>query len=423
MKHKAFYIYQVADIIFTSSCRSVGMLLAWVMINHHGLKVELGWFITLSWALQVITLITFSSLSERLNKKSILLICSALSVASLLILGFDQSVDPFKLGSIYVLTSILCIVIQPIGSSIVPTLYKGNHIERAFRIRGFVNLINTVLGAVFSGFIIKSLNNNDIITLIVALMSISFILFLSIKIEGDKTNKSIGCTQILAHVFFNNKIERLLVSISALSNFVLTPTIMYIAPILVVDKYNLSSLELGFSEATFGSGMIFGSMFFCKKVNKLLGVRHSTVLGIVLVSLGLLIVLTISSIYSLYIGFFVSGLGMVIYNINTTKIRCTATPVNIRNSFESIFIAICILPIPAGVAFSTYLIDFYRVEVLLAFFSISIFASSITVLRSKDFAVISSISEDKLDGYYSKMYPHAYLKSFDIAENKPPRAG
>lgn len=57
MKHKYFYLYQSADIIFTSSCRAIGMLLAWIMIQHYHLKVELGWFISTSWILQVLTLI------------------------------------------------------------------------------------------------------------------------------------------------------------------------------------------------------------------------------------------------------------------------------------------------------------------------------------------------------------------------------
>lgn len=411
VKHKSFYIYQIADIIFTSSCRSVGMLLAWVMINYHSLKVELGWFITSSWAIQVITLILFSSLSEKFNKKNIILLCVMIASISLISLNFDHNLAPFKLGAIYIVTSLLCIVVQPIGSSIVPTLYEGNDLERAFRIRGFVNSINTVIGAIVSGFVIKFFSPQDTVLILSYLSVLSLLLFMSVKIktfhkEDFNTDKISS-----SHILVKNRVERLLVSVSALSNFIITPTLMYIAPILVIENYGLSSLELGASEATFGLGMVFGSMFLCNKINNFIGVRYSTVMSIVLVSFGLLSVLVIDNIYALYIGFFICGLGMVMYNINTTKIRCSATPSDIRNSFESIFLAVCILPIPAGVAFSTYMIDIGGTTNLLIFFSTSIIIASILVLRSNDFAIVSLLKESELDGYYSKMYPEAYLNN------------
>ncbi|GAB7215387.1 MFS transporter [Dickeya oryzae] len=160
-------------------------------------------------------------------------------------------------------------------------------------------------------------------------------------------NKSTSAINALV----KNKVERTMVIVSAISNFILTPTLMYITPILIVEKYGYTAFEIGISDAMFGIGMFLGSVFFCKKLNSWLGARVTTVISVAAVGMSLLLILIVNNIFSLFIGLLLAGAGVVIYNINTTKIRCSATPSDLRNSFESIFLAICILPIPAGVFF------------------------------------------------------------------------
>ena len=412
VKHKSFYIYQVADIIFTSSCRAVGMLFAWMMIESYSLKVELGWFITASWTVQVVGLLAFSSLSERFNKKLILLFCSFTGCVSLGILIFDPSIALFKLGAIYILTSLLSIIIQPIGSSIVPTLYNSNTLERAFRIRGFVNSINTVLGAIMSGFIIKLFSPTDTLFILCALSGVSFILFLTIKIGKSKTADTKVSITSAPSALIKNKVERTFVIISALSNFIMIPILIYIAPILVIEVYGLSALEVGLSETAFGVGMIFGSLFLCRKLNRVIGIRYTTVSSLGLVAIGLLVIFTLNNIWSLYSGLAFSGLGVVMYNINTSKIRCSATPASLRNSFESIFLAVCIIIIPAGIAFSTLMVNISSSDLMMAIFAISMFTFSIVIFLSKDFKHIASLDDESLDSYYVVLFPEAYNEKF-----------
>lgn len=408
MKHKYFYLYQAADIIFTSACRAIGILLAWVMIQHHQLKVELGWFISISWLLQVLTLIVMSFFSSRIKKIRIPVFCSAASFLCIASMEFSGNIEPLQLGIIYIATSLLSIAIQPIGSGIVPELYDGKDSERAFRIRGFVNSINTILGAAISGFVISAFSPGQTIRILIIAIAISFLAFLITKTNEATIKKSKITSAAAINALMKNKVERVMVIVSAISNFILTPTLMYITPILIIEKYNYSALQVGISEAMFGIGMFLGSALFCKQLNTMFGVRLTTIASIISVGFSLSLILFSDNIYALFLGLLFAGAGVVIYNINTTKIRCSATPAELRSSFESIFLAVCILPIPAGVAIATLMVNSGNLELSLALFSILIFASSLAVWLSKDFILMTQLNDNDLDSHYTKLYPKAY---------------
>lgn len=409
MKHKYFYLYQSADIIFTSSCRAIGMLLAWIMIQHYQLKVELGWFISTSWLLQVVTLIFMGLFSDKIKKITIPIFCSAASFLCLVTMEFSSSMEPFQLGIIYVATSMLSIAIQPIGTSIIPIIYNEKNTEKAFKIRGFVNSINTILGAAISGFIINAFSPENTIRILIISIGISFLAFCFTRTNEDTVKKSNGNKSLAAiNALIKNKVERILVTVSAICNFILTPTLMYITPILILEKYGYTALEVGMSEAMFGIGMIFGSIVFCTKLNSFFGVRIATILSILTIGASLLTILFSDNIYALFIGLLLAGSGVVTYNINTTKIRCSATPPYLRGSFESIFLAVCIIPIPAGIAMSTLMTDSGNLEVSLGLFSILILFSSLAIWLSKDFRLMAELDHKNLDSHYIKMYPTAY---------------
>ena len=63
--------------------------------------------------------------------------------------------------------------------------------------------------------------------------------------------------------------------VSVIASFIITPTLMYLIPVIIIDKYQMTALEIGFSEPTFGIGMIVGSLIICAKMNALLGIRYT----------------------------------------------------------------------------------------------------------------------------------------------------
>lgn len=410
MKWYYFYFYQIADVIFTASGRAIAILFAWQMIQHYQLKVQLGWFITTAWIGQVLLLLTMGKFADRVEKKKIPILCSALTLFCLGLLLFSSDIKAYQLGLIYMISALLCIAIQPIGSSITPNLYIGNDLQYAFKIRGFVNSINMVFGAAISGFIIQSFLFKQTLTILMLSTAVSLLFFTLIK-TTDFVKPAMNYTDVSAFKsLLNNKVERILVLVSALANFALTPILMYITPILVIEKYHYTPQELGIAEAIFGVGMIFGSLFLCQKLNHQLNVRITTVLSIIAVAMGILIMSVIQHIGALFLGLFIAGTGAVIYNINTTKIRSSATPEYIRNSFESIFLAVCIFPIPAGIAITTLMIESAAITQLLMLFVLFIVLSAVAVYLCKDFKQLCVLNDEEIVDYYPKLYPSAYSK-------------
>ncbi|SIR79673.1 hypothetical protein SAMN02745664_102141 [Moraxella cuniculi DSM 21768] len=94
MRLDFFYRYQAAELLLTTSIRTIGILFAWVMIDGLGLVQDLGEFIALSWLCQVLSLLIFGKISSRLqfdNKHLLLLFCF-LTVVGLLALFYSQAI-------------------------------------------------------------------------------------------------------------------------------------------------------------------------------------------------------------------------------------------------------------------------------------------------------------------------------------------
>ncbi len=389
------------------------MLFTWAMIDVYGLQVELGWFISSSWALQVTTLILFGFISDRFDKKKIVLTCSGITLVSVALLNLTTIDNHYQIGLIYLISSVLAIAIQPIGSSIAPCLYQDENLEKAFKVRGFVNSINMILGAAISGFVISRFDINNTLIIINFSIVASFFLFFGVKPDRSQEREKEEAATNSVKILFLNKTERVLVFVCSLSNFILMPLLSYIVPIKIIDEYYSGTVELGISESLFGVGMIVGSTYLSSKFNKWFGVKNTTVASINFLSMGLLLIVFINSLWAIYAGLFVAGLGVVIYNVNTTNIRCSATPPEMRNSFESIFLAFCIISIPLGLAFSTFMVKVGNIDSILMIFAASISIASVFVMTSRGFNKVSKLSPNDLNGAYAKMYPDVYQKNQD----------
>ncbi len=411
-RNQYFYFYQIADILFTGSCRAIGILLAWIMINIEQLHAQFGWLVTLSWLSQVLVLVGLSFVADRLNSKITLHLCSALGLVSMLFLQLGERVSTAKLAVVFLITSVLSIVIQPIGSSIVPTLYKGQHVQAGFRIRGLVNSLNMVMGAVISGFIIQAFSPEQTILILSCSMTVAVLIWRQMKIkeiQNTQNESPVTYSALTAiRALLLNQLERMLVLISALANFILTPTLMYLTPILVLAYYQRTALELGIAEGMFGMGMLLGSVLVLGLKSRL-SVRYSSVLSLNLVAVGLALIFAFHQIEWLYVGLAMTGVGAVIFNINTTKIRCSATPEKLRNAFESIFLAVCLIPIPFGIAFATLMVESNHLNLILGCFAALIFAASVILFFSKKFKYVSALSDAELLECYPKIFVDAYV--------------
>ncbi|OTA20989.1 TetA [Xenorhabdus beddingii] len=405
----SFFLYQMSDILFTSSTRAFAMLFSWWMIEVLNLDFQLGWFIFSSWLLQVLFLVFMSNLGDRFNKKTILFFCIIPTSLLLILANFIDTRLYLPLGIISIFASISAILIQPIGTSILPEISDENKLESAFKYRGVVNSVNIILGPAISGIVIHYLKIDGAL-LFISLMSLSSIIgFYFIK--NQKKEKplqqhtgNIGSIKIIT----KNPTETRLVIVSSFFNFTTVPLVTYITPLIIINEFKLSALQVGIAEATFGVGMMIGSVIIINYLNKLLCKAHSAFIAAFTISVCIAGISTATSLIGLCSYMLISGIGLVIYNINTTSIRCLATPESYRNTMESKFLAICIVSIPLGMISATYIVESYDIRILLLAFSASMGLMSFLVLFSPKYVEISKMSEAQLNGYYGKLYPDAY---------------
>ncbi|TCM61420.1 putative MFS family arabinose efflux permease [Acinetobacter calcoaceticus] len=410
MKYSGFYLYQVADILFTSSCRALAMLVAWLMINQYHQPVSLGWLITLSWLSQIMVLIGLSFISSRMDKKTTLVLCSLVGCLGLVGLSLSAEWGIAHLAALFLLTSVLSIIIQPIGNSIVPELFRGADLQSAFQVRGLINSINMVLGAAISGLVIHIFTTAQLLWILSVSVAGALLIFSGLKLKPSlNQEKSTFSATAAIRALIGNRLERRIVCIAALANFILTPTLFYITPIIVVEHYQGSAMLLGLAEAMFGLGMLCGGVCI-SRLNTLLSVRLNSVSSLILVAVGLGMVLMLPYLIGLLLGLAITGLGTVMFNINTNKIRCSATPEKLRNAFESIYLALCLIPIPFGLSLATLLVQSNHLSLTLAGFSVLIFGAAIMLYRSKYFQHIANLNDAELHECYPKLFANAYMK-------------
>lgn len=156
MKHKDFYLYQLSETLLNTTIKTIGILFAWLMLTTFNLSQSLVLFIGASWFCQIIALLLFSWIYQQSdikinNKKILILFCVICLLSSLLIL-FNENY--FIFGIMFIVTSICSIVLNPLGTSLTNELYQDIDKSNAFKVRGFVNSINTIFSPAISGFII-----------------------------------------------------------------------------------------------------------------------------------------------------------------------------------------------------------------------------------------------------------------------------
>ncbi|WII95662.1 hypothetical protein LU276_02165 [Moraxella haemolytica] len=153
--------------------------------------------------------------------------------------------------------------------------------------------------------------------------------------------------------------------------------------------------------------MMVGSAYLLKIVNQSLGKQRTVAFSILLVAVGI-VLSVVDNFYGFCIALAMMGVGVVMFNISSMHIRCTATPKHVRTSFEFVFLACCIAFIPVGVVLTTWAL---RHDVLIYFYGTVGFIMLIlswVVIKNTTIAHIYQIGDERLDGHYGTLYPKLY---------------
>lgn len=410
-KHPFFYYYQLAEILLNTASKVLAVLFAWVMLNTFKLSQSLGVFMSLAWLAQVVSLIIFGQIGDKLPPKTLILSSALLSLLAFVALFFGAE-SPFVFGVVFIISSIGTILVSPIGNSLVPQLYGEADVSNAFKIRGFVSSINTILAPAISGFIIYFIPQTAILLLCIVLAICAVVLFNAIKIPALTPSFSPITPQKNPKntllILLNHPVERLMVAISALANFVITPIISYIIPYKVTEQFRLTAMHMGISEAVFGLGMIVGSVGLLTRLNGVVGKKFATVISVFLVVLGVLVSVMSDKFYQLCVAMFVVGTGVIMFNVNTTAIRCSATPEFIRGKFESSFLAVCIAPIPIGMLLTTFAIQGNFLPFTYALLMAIMAGLGVMMLLNRDIHALYQLDSPALTDEYVRRFPQLY---------------
>ncbi|WP_373630509.1 MFS transporter [Moraxella sp. E33BD] len=252
MKHKDFDLYQFTETLLNTSIRTIGLLFVWLMLTTFHQSEHLGVFIGISWACQVLALLLFSWICHQSSftihsKKTLIGFC-LICLLSFLALSFVQHY--FIFGMIFIISLMISILLNPLGTSLTNDLYLDDNKSHAFKVRAFVNAINTILSPAISGLVIHYFNAQTIILFCMIVSLISSLLFYGIKdIKLKQSPKQLSKNTF--NILLNNPIERLMVLVSSLANFIITPIIAYIVPYKIAHQFKLPAFYIGIAESFF----------------------------------------------------------------------------------------------------------------------------------------------------------------------------
>lgn len=116
----------------------------------------------------------------------------------------------------------------------------------------------------------------------------------------------------------------------------------------------------------------------------------------------------LDNFYGFCVALMMIGVGVAMFNINSTHIRCMANPKDIRASFEFIFLACCILFTPIGVILTTWLLNNGFLTYFYGMIACVLLMLSVVIDKNLDVIHIYKVDNGKLEGYYKTYYPKIY---------------
>ena len=237
------------------------------------------------------------------------------------------------------------------STTLVPQLVADDRAKTAFSQKTAIFSLEAVIGPMLGGFVISVFGGQFFLSFIGAILSLITLIFIREKFAFSNGTPQIGEKSVNGFkLVFKIKTELCISIISAVFNFVFSPFLVLILPVLIMGHYKMTAFQVGLLRAIFAAGVLLGGAFVVERVNALIGIRNAVALGGALIAVSILAhAMTPTPFFALY-GLYqlVAGIGLALFNVNVTTIRCLATPSAYRIKMESAFLLICMSSIPAG---------------------------------------------------------------------------
>ncbi|WLD58315.1 MFS transporter [Salinispirillum sp. LH 10-3-1] len=404
-----FYRVQFAYLLFSSVTASFSLYLVWHYSSNDLSTSRLGLVLGLASlaGFAQFVFLSFQSIHSRERKLSLRLsVCAILAVLLPLALGGNV---PIALLAGAIILSICGAFVATASVAIIPQTSPKEHAVTAFSHKTAMFSFEPLLGPMLAGAVLTYFGGTGYLMGAIAFLVVILVLFS----QSDFHTQSVEPTQMKAglngiKLLWGVRTELWIATISAIFNFAFTPFLILIMPLVILDNLGLGPLHVGLMQGAFAAGLFLGSSYLVRVANLLFGSRYSIVVGGVAMSLAIMSFAVVENFIYLLGVQALAGMGLALFNVNATKIRSLATPIQYRSMLESSFMLACMSTIPVGMWVFGTLAAYGTLNVALLFCGGCLLIASVMVLAVPYLSSLAKMKGEVLDGAYARYYPQLF---------------
>ncbi|WP_186649724.1 MFS transporter [Fluviispira vulneris] len=390
------------DFFFTLFLRIYILYFSWYLIAYTNNKAHLATSLGIAFSLQIIGYSITPYI--KMNIKFFLKFVITVVLTLIILTAFLKNFLLLNIISFCVINFIYALFAAK-SNMLVALIHKDN-LNPMLELKSALSSINIILGPVLSGILIDRWGGGAALCSMILLSALTlfYVFFLPNHINMEKSESKKAPLKRL----FQIKTEFYLGFLAIIFNLVLQPMITLMLPIFVLTSLKLSTFYVGLLEASIGAGILLTSFVILKKLKKSIGAHNSILLGIFLLIISIFILSLNQQIFIICSALFLFGVGIALFNINTTQLRIAATPSQYRGDIESAIMTVCTAGIPFGHFIFGKLNTIYDIKITIIFSGFIILISSIIIFFVPYFSKICKLNEKDLEGIYAKFYPKAF---------------
>ncbi len=424
---KDFYIIQFSEFLYSVGLRSIQFALAWWILTITNDPTVFSFFVTVALISDVISRCFLGWLGDVYNKKLLIEICYFVSLIFSIFIAVLTAMQLYIFGVLFLCQCIIGFSIgirEPIQSSIIVSLVDRSQIAEAVRWRAMVltmaSFVAPLFGTVLISYVepIGTMYIGIAITLI-ALIALRFVSLGTTENEANKDKLTNGSWYSGIKVVYKLPPEKFLAKVSFLINLGLCSIFGFILPVYFQKNFSESPWLLGVVEISFAIGLFIGASKVNLFLNSFYGRARSTFFSYIVSGVGILFISLISKNLPEYsywyfvpvcMIFMFVGIGIATATINSNFLRTVATPKSYLNRVNAAALFCSGLAAPVGIALTGYAYSFLDPFVVFLLLSLLLVITSIFTCMSHELKEALSLSDERMDGFYSNRYPKVFIE-------------
>lgn len=420
---KVFYFFQLSTFLFNVSYKSLQLFFSWMIVEQFSDPLLLSTLLAMAWGSKILFIPLFGALGDVFEKHKILLL--SVLFATLLVVVFSFSFEwiryqPIGLAAVLIGLALLVAILEPVEMSYIPFLVDKPKLEAAYRIFNLSNSFVLIIGAALSGTMIGAFGYQLTLVLVCGLLLAASVFCILLYRHQNQIEvvtdiafmqgivRSITSMKSGFKTIWLIKTELGIALVSVLVNFIFTPFIAVLLPLMVSQVLQLDAWYLGLLDIGFGVGMLLTSLLFIPWFNRTLGKDKAMMTGVCLFVGTIVWFGIVDNPVVLVLAMIQGGVGLVLVNLNTNVLRSLAIPRDMRSRMSAIFQFSASLAIPLGTLTAGWLVDQLSLKVCFwVWAGISLFIGPMMAYVPHLLSLLRR-DVDELDSVYRHLYPEAF---------------